>query len=288
MGMIPIYARMIPMKLNRLLLLPLALLSLGALSACGESEPSVQSDFVASIYPAQYLAERISGESVGLLTPAGAEPHDLELTAQDVATIEAAELFIYAHGVQPAVDEAVGDNSFDIAPGFEPHTWLDPQKMLEITDDLTEAMIAAFPDKEATYRENSSKLKDDLAALDAEYSKALATCERKEIISTHNAFVQLAQRYGLVAIPIMGDDPHGEPSAGYLADVTNLIRETKATTIFSEPLAPAEVTETLAAETSVSVAVLDPIEGLTEGSSADYLSLMRANLAAISRGLACG
>jgi ABC-type Zn uptake system ZnuABC Zn-binding protein ZnuA len=44
---------------------------------------------VAAFYPLQYLAQRIGGDAatVGSLTRPGAEPHDLELTAQDVAAV---------------------------------------------------------------------------------------------------------------------------------------------------------------------------------------------------------
>lgn len=77
---------------------------------------------VASFYPLQFVVERVGGDAVDVanLTPAGAEPHDLELTPQDTASLEDAGLIVYLSGFSPAVDDAVssvgGGHAFDVAP----------------------------------------------------------------------------------------------------------------------------------------------------------------------------
>ncbi len=272
------------MKISRSLaaILPAALLILGA---CGA--PDESNGWAASIYPAQYLTARIADEPVTLLTEPGVEPHDLELSARDVIKIQDAKLFVFASGVQPAVDDAVGENSFDIALSDDPHVWLDPKALIEVVPNLTAAMIAADPDSEDKFTANSAALLTELAELDQEYASGLSQCARKEVISTHNAFAQLAQRYGLVNVSLAGNDPHGEPTATQIAKITDLIKSTGATTIFSEPLAPGAITETIADETSVNIETLDPIEGLSPNSDADYFSLMRSNLVALRTGLDC-
>jgi zinc transport system substrate-binding protein len=47
------------------------------------------------------------------------------------------------------------------------------------------------------------------------------------------------------------------------------------------------VAETVATETGANTAVLDPIEGLVQGSSQDYLSIMRTNLSNVKKGQGC-
>ncbi len=102
------------------------------LSACGgsDSAPGAETGsatssgggikVVASFYPLAYAAERVGGDKVTVvnLTKPGAEPHDLELTPQDVATIGEAGLAVYEKGLQPAVDDAIasqGGAAFDVA-----------------------------------------------------------------------------------------------------------------------------------------------------------------------------
>ena len=112
-----------------------------ALAGCqgsggGDGRPTV----VAAFYPLAYAAEQIGGDAIDVidLTPAGAEPHDLELSPQQVAQIAEADLVLYIPGFQPAVDEAVaqqaGDRAVDVTQGIDmipgdPHVWLDPLNM---------------------------------------------------------------------------------------------------------------------------------------------------------------
>jgi zinc transport system substrate-binding protein len=77
---------------------------------------------VATFYPRQFAVQQVGGShvSVTTLTKPGAEPHDLELSPQDVAAVADAGLVVYARGFQPAVDTAVdqegAERAFDVAP----------------------------------------------------------------------------------------------------------------------------------------------------------------------------
>ena len=80
---------------------------------------------MASFYPLQYLAEKIGGEHVTVtsLTPAGAEPHDLELSPKTVDALSSADAVIYLAGFQSAVDEAIEQQApktvIDVSPAVQ-------------------------------------------------------------------------------------------------------------------------------------------------------------------------
>ena len=60
--------------------------------------------------------------------------------------------------------------------------------------------------------------------------------------------------------------------------------------MFTEPLVSDRVAETVAREAGAQLAVLDPLEGLSEerlAAGEDYLSVMRDNLAALREALGC-
>src|SRR5262245_63529827 len=114
--MIPVLKDVLPWPGVRVLAyLGSTLLCLAALTGCGGSgidsdEPTV----VASFYPLAWVAERVAapGTRVVDLTPAGTEPHDLELTPGDLETLQDADLVLYlGHGFQPAVEKAVEGRS---------------------------------------------------------------------------------------------------------------------------------------------------------------------------------
>ncbi|RPK65103.1 High-affinity zinc uptake system binding-protein ZnuA precursor [Streptomyces sp. ADI96-02] len=94
-----------------------AVLGLTALSGCSASDAADGSDggrlkVTASFYPMQFLAERIGGEHVAVtgLTKPGVEPHDLELSPRQIGSISDSDYVLYLKGVQPAVDDAIGQS----------------------------------------------------------------------------------------------------------------------------------------------------------------------------------
>ncbi|MFF0990766.1 metal ABC transporter substrate-binding protein [Kocuria nitroreducens] len=104
---------------SRALTVPLSLTAALALASCasGSADPTAATagsagealSVQASFYPLQYVTERVGGELVEVesLTPAGAEPHDLELSPAAVDGLRTADAVVYLSGFQPAVDDAV-------------------------------------------------------------------------------------------------------------------------------------------------------------------------------------
>ncbi|GAB4104562.1 metal ABC transporter substrate-binding protein [Micromonospora taraxaci] len=307
----------------RVLAAATALLALGAGAGCSTGDSAgadpKKVDVVAAFYPLQFLSERIGGDAVRVtnLAKPGAEPHDLELNPSQVGQVSDAELIVYLKGFQPAVDDAVaqngGDRAFDVTSvqplldasagghnhegeeeghaeeggGKDPHVWLDPTRLAGIGDQLAQRLGAADPDHAADYTTRAAALRADLTALDGEFKTGLATCQRREIVTSHAAFGYLADRYQLDQVGITGLSPDVEPSPQRLAHVIEEAKEHQATTIFFETLVSPKVAETIAGQVGAKTAVLDPIEGLAAGSDGDYLSVMRTNLQTLKTALSC-
>ncbi|MCW2678918.1 MAG: zinc transporter substrate-binding protein [Frankiales bacterium] len=292
------------------LLLPLALTACSASAGGAADEDAVQ--VTAAFYPYAFLVERIGGPDVELttLTRAGAEPHDLELTPQQVGALGESDLVVYAAGFQPAVDEAVeqqaADQAFDVheatelvqgyvpledgelepeEEGSDPHVWLDPNRYAQVATALAERLGELSPDSAAAFEERAAALTGELEALDAEMKAGLASCERREIVTSHNAFGYLADRYDLEQIAVTGITPEEEPTPRRLADVARLAQQRGVTTVFFEELVSPRTAESLAREVGAKAVVLSPLEGPPE--TGDYLSAMRTNLATLRTALGC-
>jgi zinc transport system substrate-binding protein len=270
------------------------------LASCGSAAPVVSgrgTSVVAAFYPFAYVADRVAGGHAAVvnLTPPGAEPHDLELAPQQVAQVAEADVVVYQRGLQPAVDDAVRENTAgtvvevpESAPAADPHVWLDPTAMADLANRLARTLAAADRAHADDYRRNADALVADLRALDHDFRRGLAHCERRTIVTSHAAFGHLAQRYHLRMVPIAGISPTEEPSPARLSALQGIVERRDVTTIFSETLASPELARTLAAEVGVRTAVLDPIEGLSPATSdEDYLSLMRSNLSTLRKANGC-
>ncbi|MEV4392460.1 zinc ABC transporter substrate-binding protein [Nonomuraea sp. NPDC049607] len=287
-----------------------------ATSACGAGSAETAADgrpeVIAAFYPLQWLTEQVAGPdaNVTVLTAPGVEPHDLELGIQQMTKLQDAALTVYVKGVQPAVDDAVsGDTAFDAAAvvttipagghadeeghteehaaehgvSYDPHIWLDPSRLATVAGKLGERLAAADPDHAQAYEDRAAKAAGVLGGLDQEFAKGLAGCAGKTLITAHEAFGYLADRYKLKQVGITLD-PETEPSPKRLSEVAALARSEGATTIFTESLVSPKVAEVLAGEVGAKTAVLDPLESKPAG---DYLTAMRGNLETLRTALGC-
>lgn len=294
-------------------------------TASSSSESGVE--VIASFYPLEWVSQRVAGDRAGVttLTPPGAEAHDLELSPRDVAAMTEADLVVYLSGFQPAVDEsvsaaegtvavdaadltsldltAVDDGHADEEEGAhsdeagehadeegapDPHFWLDPTRLAEVGDALAERMAEVDPDGAEAYGENAAGLRADLLALDEELSAGLSSCKSTTLVTSHQAFGYLADRYGFTQVGVSGLSPEDEPSPGELAEVTDFVRDNEVGTIYFETLVSPDIAQTVADETGATTATLDPLEGLTEDSAGeDYLEVMRSNLGVLQEGQSC-
>jgi zinc transport system substrate-binding protein len=286
-----------------------AVVALG-LAACGGGDDGDAAgarpvEVVAALYPLAEAARQVGGDAVDVrdLTPAGAEPHDLELTPGQVDDLEDADLVVaIGNDFQPAVEEVAGrrdeDTTFFVLDGLplgdelDPHVWLDPTLMHDLVDRLAGALARLDPEHGAIYARNAQRFGAELDALDEQHERRLADCSRREIVTAHAAFGWLARRYGLEQHAIAGIAPDQEPSADRIARLADLVERAGITTIFTEPLVSPDIAETLAREAGgLDVATLDPLENLSDeraGREEGYLSVMRENLDALDAALDCG
>jgi zinc transport system substrate-binding protein len=260
---------------------------------------------VAAFYPLQFATQQIGGDHVAVsnLTKPGAEPHDIELTPQDVAAVSKARLVVFEKGMQGAVDKAVqaqgGSRGLDVAPAArldrklaagttDPHFWLDPLRFSDVAKVIAVRLSSLDPAHRADYERNARAFEDKLAALSQEFTTGLAVCRRRDIVTSHAAFGYLADRFGMVQIAINGLNPAQEPQAAELAAISTYARLHAVTTIYAETLVSPAIAATVAREAGARLSTLDPVEGLTERSSGrDYFEVMRSNLRALRVGQGC-
>jgi zinc transport system substrate-binding protein len=311
------------MILMRLFLVTVAALSVslaaGGCSAFEEGSGGTDDGVTvaAAFYPLAYVSERVAGDhaDVQLLTQPGKEPHDLELGVGETADIASADLVVFEHGFQPAVDDAVDQNAEGVAldaaevvdliaaeeshaehdehegeehdhGDTDPHFWQDPMRVAELGDAVAEELAEIDPDHADDYRSNAADLRNDLEDLDEEYVDGLTDCDRDTIVVSHDAFGYL-EKYDVHVESLVGLSPDAEPTAAVLGELQELIERDGVTTVFSEPLEP-DLVESLASDLDLETATLDPIEGLADASSdQDYLSLMQNNLDAIREANGC-
>lgn len=303
------------------------------LAGCGDAAAEVSTSgtsegakpvVVTDIYPTTFAVAQVAGNAVDIvqLAPAGVEPHDYELTQQQVAQIASADLVAYLPGMIPAVQDSVeqqaGNKVVDVAGGItmlpghhdgedgdheghhddseegdsaahsdgEEHTheW-DPHVWLNPSNMTTMGENVADALAQLNVAADPSALTQEMNQLNEEFTTTLANCTITPMVVNHEAFGYLAAAYGFEQIGISGLSPDAQPSPARMAEITELVTREGVTTIYFESLASPATAETIARETGATTALLDPIEGNTD--DAGYPAIMRTNMNTLKTGQAC-
>ena len=199
-----------------------------------------------------------------------------------------ADLVLYVRGFQPALERAVDSTSDRPSTSccrrhgrVDPHVWLDPVRFAAIVERIG---------KELGRRPEAEPFAARLRALDREFRRGLARCERREIVTSHAAFGYLAARYGLRQIAITGISPEAEPTPRDLEDVVRQVRAAGATTVFIETARLAAARRDGRTGGRRADRGARPDRGPDRGAGCageDYFSVMRDNLAALRKALGC-
>lgn len=267
---------------------------------------------VASFYPLWYFASAIGGDKAQVynLTPAGAEPHEYELSTQDIVRIEDSRLLIINGGVEPWADKAgslvnadkttiitAGQGLFSVSLNIDdqaindPHIWLDPLLAKKEVRAIADAFRSADPSNVDYYNDKEQELIYQLDLLDKYFRDGLADCRLSDFVTAHQAFGYLAKRYNLNQVAISGISTEAEPSVQQLTAVTDFAEANNVKYIFFESLVSPKLAETIANEVGAQTLVLDPLEGLSQSdiqAGRDYFSVMRDNLNNLQIALECG
>lgn len=300
----------------------------GLLVACGNSQdstPAPNADrltVAASFYPVAEIVQRVGGDDVELLalTAPGIEPHDSELSAKQLDDLSQADIVFYiGGGFQPDLEKAVaslpettvaidllksvdviaseGDHSKEDSDGHnhghsdtDPHVWLDPTNMVTMSAIVSQEIAKVQTDLASDLTSRQTEYANELTAVGTLMDTTFASCERKELVSAHDAFTYFTKRANLVAVPISGVDPENEPSAKELEAVAKIARDRNVTTVFFEEVLPTAFADTVAKAIGASVDSINAVETISQSdldAGATYSSIMKSNITKIATALGC-
>ena len=292
-----------------LIICPILVLGLAAILIKNTGRPPKTAELgklrvVASFYPLYFMSAQIGGDKAEVINilPTGAEPHDYEPTAKDMAKMENSQLIILnGNGLEAWSDNlkkninAGRTNIIEAraeirSTNLDPHVWLDPALAQKMVDKIAQSFERTDPLNKSYYETNANALKSRLNDLDNAYKQALSKCAEKNIITSHAAFGYLAAAYGLKQIPIAGLSPDTEPTPQQLTDLIKFAKTNNIKYIFFESLASPKLAQTIAAEVGAQTLTLNPLEGLSQEELAqgkNYLSIMQDNLKNLQIALEC-
>lgn len=290
------------------------------LGACGQktsqdSKEAKGMKIVTSFYPIYAMVKEISGDLNDVrMIQSSSGIHSFEPSANDIAAIYDANVFVYhSHTLESwagsldlslqnskvKVIEASEGMTFERVPGLEdmqagdgidektlydPHTWLDPEKVAEETQIIADKLSELDNANKDTYQKNAQSYSNKAHDLTNKYKPIFEKASQKTFVTQHTAFSYLAKRFGLNQLGIAGISPDQEPSPRQLTEIQEFVKTYKVKTIFTESNASSKVADTLVKSTSVSLKTLNPLEADPQNDKS-YLENLEENLAVLAQEL---
>lgn len=263
---------------------------------------------VTSFYPVYAMTKAISGDLNDVrMIQSGAGIHSFEPSANDVAAIYDADVFVYhshtletwAGRLEPNLNqsnvvvlEATKDmelskvhgledmevsDGIDPATLYDPHTWTDPQMAADEVERIEKQLSQLDPKHESIYKKNAKRFKEEAKQLTEKYQQKFKNVSNKVFVTQHTAFSYLAKRFGLTQLGISGISPEQEPTPRQLKEIKDFIKQYQVKTIFAEKNVSQKVAETVAESTGAELKILSPLESDPKNSKS-FLENIEENL----------
>ena len=140
---------------------------------------------------------------------------------------------------------------------FDIHFWLDPEIAKSIVKIASLELSEVDPANQATYQTNASNAVSELDKLIND-TRTKINSDAKYIVF-HDAYQYFEQRFGIEVIGALTVNPEVLPGAKQLAEIREVIEHEKVNCLFSEPQFNPSIANTIAQDTGIKAAVIDPL-----------------------------
>ena len=244
------------------------------------------------------LVENVGREWVNVrsLVPPGADVHSFQTTPEDSVAINRAQVIVInGFGLdaflRPVLESAKGENSVQVVaaegllPGEDdPHLWQNPLFAIRYVERIRDGLVAADPERESQFDVNAQSYINQLMALDLEIDRTLSQVkpELRRLITYHDAFGHLAERYGWEASAFVASDAD-EVSPKAVVQILDRLNQQGIPAIFVGPQFSSDVIRRAAEDGGVAVAMI--YSDLAENGPTSYVEMMRLNAKSLAENL---
>jgi zinc/manganese transport system substrate-binding protein len=295
-----------------------ATISLIAIAAIG-STASAQLRVVATTPDLASVAREIGGDRVNVVALAKPteDPHYVDAKPSHIVTLNRADALIeggaelelgwlppllensrnrkIAAGAPGRIVASEGIRMLEVPTSFDrskgdvhslgnPHFLIDPVDAKIIAGNIADHLARIDPRSAATYRANLAKFTTKLDGKLTGWQRQLAPYRGAKIVTYHNDFLYLANRFGLDVVGMLEPKPGIAPSPAHLAQVIRRMKATNARVILVQPYQSRRTAETVARQTGAAVLDVSQQPG-ARGNTTSYFDMMDNLVSTLARAL---
>lgn len=301
-----------------------------ALAACGSARTPADANGDGEVHTYDHLqifattgyladaARVLAPEAdITVMVKPGGDPHTYQPTTRDIEAMQSADLVLWnglhLEALMTHQLEAQGDRQLNVGatvpekllldwpevddqgnPLHDPHIWNSPEIWKGVVETIAERLGAMDSNHADKYLARAKEYNSKVDAIDAMAKEKFATvpADQRILVTGHDAFNYLGQRYGLKVYATDFVTSEAELSAAQLEELATVIANGKVKTIFVDNLKNPQAIESLREAVNAkgwTVAIGDEelyADSLGEGAPVDtYLGVFEHNVTAITNGL---
>ena len=174
-------------------------------------------------------------------------------------------------------------------PSPDPHAWQDVHNTIIYAENIARALAVVDPARAGAYQQRFGHYKAELDALDRQVREAMAAipAEKRQVITTHDAFAYYGRAYGITFLAPEGVNTESEPSAKTVAALIRQIRREGIRALFLENISDPRLMQEIARETGPDLGpplYSDALSG-PDGPAPTYIRMIEYNTAALQAGM---
>ena len=172
----------------------------------------------------------------------------------------------------------------DVHPDGNPHYTLDPANAAVVTANIVEGLARLAPEHRAAFE---AQRREWLARLDAalkRWQETLAPHRGARVVTNHDLWIYLLDRFGLVSAGTVEDRPGIPPSPIHVADLIRQMKAQQVRVLIYEPWADRKLVERITREAGAQSVGLAPAVGATKD-AVSYIDLFEVNVRALAQAL---
>ena len=288
-----------PRRLARVLWRARRLLALALTLALPLNAPADAggADVLVTVKPVHALVAAVM-EGVGapeLLIEGRASPHGYALRPSDARALSRARIVFWVGkelegflerplaglAAKAHIVELMTARGVSLRGSRDPHIWLDPVNAQAIVRAAAAALSESDPANRQTYAANAARTIARIEALDGELRAALRPVAQRPYLVAHDAYQYFGRRYNLNAVGAVASAPERQPGARRVAELRRRVRELGVRCLFTEPQFEPAIVSSIAEDTGMRIAILDPLGAELSPGPEAWFELMRANARAL-------
>ena len=257
------------------------------------------------------LVQEVGGERVTVSSLVGPDQdaHVFQPAPQDVKKLAAAKVFVVnglgfegwlsrlskssgfkgqtvvaSQGVKPlTMAEDDHDHGHDHGHASQdPHAWHNPQNVKLYVNNIRAALTQADPAGKDYYSQRAQAYSQQLEQLDVDARQRFAAipASQRKVLTSHDAFAYLAQRYQIRFLSPQGVSTEAEASAKGVAKLVRQVKSEKIRAVFMENMSDKRLLEQLSREAGVQIGGKLYADALSpaNGPAASYVQLFKHNV----------